>query len=123
MRKPALFLAMLLILVGCSASPSGNSDAPVQTVQVDAANMRFSPDVIEVPVGTRLVIELTNTDVSQMHDLVFANGTGGTHLTPGESEKIDVGVITEDTDGWCAISNHRAKGMTLAVVAVDSDAD
>lgn len=83
--------------------------------------MRFTPDVVEVPVGTRLVIEVTNTDKAQMHDLVLANGKGGTHLAPGESETIDVGVITDALDGWCSISNHRAMGMTLTVKAVDAD--
>lgn len=119
MRRLALCLVLILALAGCSASPSGDTDAPVQTVQVDAANMRFTPDAIDVPVGTRLVIELTNTDVSQMHDLVFENGTGGTHLAPGASETIDVGVITEDLDGWCSISNHRAMGMIFTVTAVE----
>lgn len=119
MRKLALLLVMMLALAGCAASPAGDADAPVQTVQVDAANMRFTPDVIEVPAGTRLVIELKNTDPSMMHDLVFDNGAAGTHLAPGASEKIDVGVITEDLDGWCSISNHRELGMTLTVVATE----
>lgn len=119
MRRLALCLVLILALAGCSASPKGDPDAPVQTVQVDAANMRFTPDAIEVPVGTRLVIELTNTDVSQMHDLVMENGSGGEHLAPGASETIDVGVITEGLDGWCSISNHREMGMTLTVAAVE----
>lgn len=121
MKKLVLLLTMMLALAGCAASPVEDPDAPVQTVQVDAVNMRFTPDVIEVPVGTRLVIELTNTDPSQLHDLVLANGAAGTHLAPGDSESIDVGVVTEDIDGWCSISNHRAMGMTLTVVAVGAD--
>lgn len=93
------------------------ADAPVQTVQVSAANMRFSPSSIEVPVGTRLVIELTNADTEQPHDLVFENGTGGARLAPGESATIDVGVITGDLAGWCSIIGHRQMGMTLDIIA------
>lgn len=107
--------------LGWSATPSGPSDAPVRTVQVEAADMRFTPDRIEVPVGTRLVIELTNTDASQVHDLVFANGIAGDRLSPGESQTIDVGVITADVDGWCSIIGHRQMGMTLTVVATGGD--
>jgi len=118
MKKLALILMMMLVLAGCSAPPASDPDAPVQTVQVDAANMRFTPDRIEVPAGTRLVIELANTDLSQMHDLVLENGVAGTRLAPGASETIDAGVITDDIDGWCSISNHRAMGMTLSIVAV-----
>lgn len=121
MRKLAVLLMMMLALAGCSAPPAVDEDTPVQTVQVDAANMRFTPGAIEVPVGTRLVIELTNTDVSQMHDLVFDNGVAGTHLAPGDSETIDVGVITGDLDGWCSVSNHRAMGMTFTVTATEAD--
>lgn len=104
--------------LGWGAQAGGDPNAPVQVVQVEAADMRFTPNVIEVPVGTRLVIELHNTDDELVHDLVFANGTGGTRLSPGESERIDVGVITEDVDGWCSIIGHRQMGMTLTVVAV-----
>jgi len=120
-------LAVLLVVAGAaaidpiglgwSAAPTGDADAPVQTVHVEAANMRFTPSRIEVPVGTRLIIEVTNTDPSLMHDLVFANGVAGKRLTPGQSDTIDVGVITADLDGWCSIVGHRQMGMTMQIVA------
>ncbi|REJ04894.1 copper oxidase [Microbacterium bovistercoris] len=102
---------------GWSAAPTGDADAPVKTVQVEAADMRFTPSRIEVPAGTRLVIELTNTDEEQVHDLVFANGVAGGRLAPGESQTIDVGVIAKDLDGWCSIIGHRQMGMTMSIVA------
>ncbi|PKI90899.1 copper oxidase [Actinomycetales bacterium SN12] len=108
--------------LGWSAAPVGAADAPVQTVQVEAANMRFTPDRIEVPAGTRLVVEVTNTDDEQVHDLAFANGIAGSRLAPGEKETIDVGVITADLDGWCSILGHRQMGMTLQIVATGAKA-
>ncbi|KDA04857.1 hypothetical protein DC31_04870 [Microbacterium sp. CH12i] len=116
-------LMIMLTLAGCAGASSGDADAPVQVVQVEAANMRFTPDVIEVPVGTRLLIELTNTDEREMHDIELANSKASSHLAPGDSEKVDVGVITDDIDGWCSISNHRAMGMTLTVVATGAKSD
>lgn len=107
---------------GWSAVPTGNADAPVKTVQVEAADMRFTPSRIEVPAGTRLVIELTNTDREQVHDLVFANGVAGGRLAPGASQTIDVGVITKDLDGWCSIIGHRQMGMTMSIVATGATA-
>jgi len=125
-------LAVLLVVAGTAAAdpvglgwssaPTGDADAPVQTVQVEAANMRFTPNRIEVPVGTRLIIEITNTDASLIHDLVFANGIAGKRLTPGQSETIDVGVITGDLDGWCSIVGHRQMGMTMQIVATGAPA-
>src|SRR5690606_4730404 len=108
--------------LGWSSAPTGDADAPVQTVQIEAANMRFTPNRIEVPAGTRLIIEITNTDASLIHDLVLANGVAGKRLTPGQSETIDVGVITGDLDGWCSIVGHRQMGMTMQIVATGTPA-
>lgn len=108
-------------LVG-SAAP-GDADAPVMTVSVEAANMRFTPNVIEVPVGTRLVIELRNTDTEHVHDLVLANGAHSARLSPGAYETVDVGVISENLEGWCSIVGHRQQGMTLTIVATGASAD
>ena len=107
--------------LGWSAAPQGPTDAPVKTVQVTAADMRFSPSRIEVASGTRLVIELTNTDAVQVHDLVFANGIAGGRLAPGESATIDVGVLTADLDGWCSILGHRQMGMVMKIVVTGGD--
>ncbi|WP_029146332.1 multicopper oxidase domain-containing protein [Microbacterium luticocti] len=99
-----------------------DTNAPVQVVKVQAADYRFTPNRIEVPAGTRLKIELTNTDPSMVHDLVFANGVAGSRLAPGKSETIDVGVITGDLDGWCSIIGHRQLGMTMTIVATGAGA-
>ncbi len=124
-------IAVALTVVICAAAdplasgqsgPTGDPNAPIVTVKVEAANMRFTPDLIEVPVGSRLVIELTNTDTSTAHDLVFANGVQGTRLAPGASETIDVGVIAGNLDGWCSIVGHRQMGMTLTVIATGGSA-
>lgn len=94
-------------------------DAKVQVVQVKATSgMRFEPSVIDVPAGTRLLIELTNTDTTQPHDLVLSNGANGGRLAPGATETIDVGVVTANLDGWCSIIGHRQMGMTLTINAV-----
>ncbi len=125
-------IAVMLTVGACAAIdpvPLGwgggavvDEDAPVMTVQVEAIDMHYTPDVIEVPVGTRLVIELTNADPTQVHDLVFANGVKGERLWPGESETIDVGVITGDLEGWCSVVGHRQMGMELTIVATGGDA-
>jgi nitrite reductase (NO-forming) len=79
-------------------------------------DMRFSPDVVEVPAGDRLVVELVNAD-DQVHDLVLENGAGSGRLPAGERTRLDVGVVQADLDGWCSVAGHRLMGMTLRVVA------
>lgn len=109
--------AGLLTLAGCAGTPDVPRTGNTTEVTVRVEGMRFIPDVIEVPTGDELVITLENTgDV--VHDLVFANGAASPHIAPRGSEVIRVGVISEDLDGWCAISNHRAMGMIMTVKAV-----
>lgn len=93
----------------------------VTEIEVTAADMRFTPASIDVPAGNELIIHLTNTDESEVHDLVLANGVDSGRLAPGESTTIEVGVITEDLEGWCSIVGHRQMGMVFDVNALGVD--
>ncbi len=94
-------------------TPTGNTT----TVEVSMKDMRFSPDVIEVPAGDELVIVLTNND-NQVHDLVLANGAKSGLTNPGETVKVEVGVIGSNLDGWCSIAGHRQMGMVMTVKVI-----
>ncbi|MEE1618976.1 multicopper oxidase domain-containing protein [Brachybacterium sp. J153] len=96
-----------------AVSPTGKTT----TIAVSMAEMRFVPDLLEVPVGNTLVIELSNDDPHDVHDLVLATGASSGRLQPGASTVLDGGVVTHDLEGWCSIVGHRAMGMTLTVVA------
>jgi nitrite reductase (NO-forming) len=98
---------------GGSAAATGNTT----TVQVVMRDTRFVPDVIEVPAGDRLVIELINDD-DMDHDLTVENGVRSERLGPGETAVVDVGVVSGDLDAWCSIAGHRLLGMVLDIVAV-----
>lgn len=100
---------------GGSTSAAVTSTGHTTTVDVSAANMRFTPATITVPTGDKLVIRLKNTDAEQTHDLVLANGATSGRLAPGESRTFDAGVIGGNLDGWCSIVGHKQMGMTLAV--------
>lgn len=88
------------------------------TVRVEAIDMRFVPNVITVPAGDRLVIEVVNTDPTTVHDLVLANGATSGRLDPGQSATVDAGVMSATTDGWCSIVGHRQMGMTLTIQVI-----
>lgn len=109
---------------GIAAPPAASSshapaapteEVKTQTIKVEAANMRFIPAVVEVEAGTRLVIELTNTDNADTHDLVLATGADSGRLSPGQTASIDAGVITQDTAGWCSIVGHKQMGMVFEI--------
>jgi nitrite reductase (NO-forming) len=88
----------------------------VTRVAVKAANMRFSPETIEVPAGNRLVIDVTNTDKGgDVHDLVLDTGADSGRLAPGASATVDAGVVGRNVEGWCSVLGHRQMGMVLHV--------
>src|SRR5690606_39932316 len=81
--------------VGATVPPTGHTS----TVQVVAEGMRYKPELITVPAGDRLVIELTNRD-QRRHDLVLANGARTDTIGRGETVRLDAGVIGGTVEGW-----------------------
>lgn len=107
--------ALAVRTAATNGAASGVTDAPTRTVAVEARDMRFFPSEVTVPAGTRLVIDLVNTDDSEVHDLVLAGGMGTARLAPGESATLDAGVVTTELDGWCSVVGHRQMGMVFTV--------
>lgn len=129
-RGAALIAGCALLLaaaVGVAADPAasgiGGTDAAQSVVatgrtvevEVEAKDMRFTPSIIEVDPGDRLVIHVTNTD-DVTHDLVMDSDDATGRLAAGESATLDIGVVGRDMDGWCSVAGHRQMGMTLDVV-------
>ncbi|MFJ1540922.1 hypothetical protein ACIODS_20480 [Micromonospora chalcea] len=122
-----LALVLVAVLVGVAAQRvSGDAPVPAAatavtptghttTVTVVADGMRFHPDRIDVPLGDRLVIELTNRD-HRRHDLVLASGAKTPLLTRDGHARLDAGVIGATVEGWCSLPGHRQAGMTLRIV-------
>jgi nitrite reductase (NO-forming) len=98
-----------------SAAAGVAATGETTTVEVEARDMRFTPATISVPAGNRLVIVLTNTDDEDVHDLVLETGTDSGRLSPGETVRVEVGVVGRDLDGWCSVIGHKQMGMVLTV--------
>jgi heme A synthase/FtsP/CotA-like multicopper oxidase with cupredoxin domain len=96
------------------ATPTGHTT----TAEVAIEDMRFVPDLIEVPVGDVLEIRLTNND-DREHDVVVDSGQRTSRLTTGSTETLTVGVVTDSFEGWCSIAGHRWLGMTLKVAVTE----
>ncbi|MGO0575947.1 multicopper oxidase domain-containing protein [Ornithinimicrobium panacihumi] len=105
---------------GGSAADELAPTGQTTTVQVDAVDMRFEPSTIQIPRGDRLVIELTNADPTNIHDLQIL-GQRTPRLAHGETATLDLGVVGESTQGWCTIVGHRQMGMVLDVEVVGGD--
>ncbi|RYV53015.1 multicopper oxidase domain-containing protein [Pengzhenrongella frigida] len=119
-------VALVVTLTGSGVGAGGDARAVVgaggtQTVEVTLVGMTITPSVIEVPAGTRLVLEVTNTDAMR-HDLTLDTGQRTPLLGTGESATVEVGTVDAAITGWCTVPGHRAAGMTLSIVAVGADA-
>ena len=122
----AVGVAVDPVAVGAAATPPAAAGVAATgettTVRVEARDMRFTPSTIAVPAGNRLVIELANTDDEDVHDLVLDSGAGSGRLAPGETARVDVGVVGRDLEGWCSVLGHRQMGMVLHVDVAGSSA-
>lgn len=110
-------LAIVAGLAGCSSAPPVEETGHTTTVEVRMIDGKYVPDILEVPLGDRLVIELVNDD-GDLHDLELANGVKSGRFGKGQSETMDVGVVGGDIAGWCTIPPHREHGMLLQIHAV-----
>jgi nitrite reductase (NO-forming) len=95
---------------------SGGGTKTIPVALVDAAvGFDVTPDVIVVDPGTRVILEVRN-DGDGIHDLAIAGGSSRTRmLDPGESQRLDLGTITQTVDAWCTLPDHKLAGMTLDI--------
>lgn len=100
--------------LGASAAGHVTATGEVVEVAVSAADMRFTPAVVEVDPGDRLVLVVTNAD-DVVHDLVLDSGASSGRIAPGATSRLDVGVVGRALDGWCSVAGHRQMGMTFRV--------
>lgn len=99
-----------LVLPNEGDIPTGDD---VVTAEVRIERMRYIPDRIEVPRGTKLVVNLVN-DGEKEHDLKIGDANSG-RLTPGETSTTYFGEFNVDTLGWCTIAGHKTMGMTFRI--------
>lgn len=108
---------ILGVATASSLAQSREGDLPtgddVVTADVRIERMRYIPDRIEVPRGTKLVVNLVN-DGEKEHDLEIGEANSG-RLSPGETSTTYFGEFNKDTRGWCTIAGHKTMGMTFRV--------
>ena len=94
--------------------PAAEGGGPTQTVAIELGDLFVKPDHIDVPTGTRLVVDVANTG-DLVHTLNLEGEIGTDRLQSGESQTVDFGVIDADTEAWCTVPGHKEAGMLLAI--------
>lgn len=94
----------------------GGGTRVVRVALVDAVvGFDVTPDELVVDPGTRLVLDVVN-EGDEAHDLAVRGGARTRKLQPGESQRLDVGVVARGLpELYCTLPGHRLAGMTLDI--------
>lgn len=97
---------------------------PTRTVAIQLGDMHIIPANITVPAGTRLILQVTNTDDIR-HDLYIDAGPQTPLLTPEQTARLDLGTLnhTHTLHGWCTVPGHKAAGMTMTITVTTATAN
>ncbi|WP_408931615.1 multicopper oxidase domain-containing protein [Corynebacterium sp. YSMAA1_1_D6] len=118
----AALVAVIALAVYNSAAgkqdPATVASADAVTIDVSVDGMAFTPSSVDIPAGSHLVVNFTNSG-DQVHDLKIGRAETG-RVDPGETVQLDAGVIDESVEGYCTIAGHKMQGMTFMVNVDDS---
>jgi nitrite reductase (NO-forming) len=93
-----------------------------RVVPVTLTDFDVTPGTLVVNCGTHLLLEVTNHG-DQLHDLAMVGGPGTRMLARGDSERLDLGVVTHNLESWCTVDFHKSLGMVLHVHVVQPTAN
>lgn len=94
----------------------GGGTRVVEVALVDAVvGFDVTPDELLVEPGTRVVLDVVN-EGGDDHDLAVPDGARTRKLGPGQSQRLDLGVVTRSLpELYCTLPGHKSAGMTLDV--------
>jgi nitrite reductase (NO-forming) len=100
---------------------TGGGTKTIPVALVDAAvGFDVTPDVVTVDPGTHLILDVRNRG-DGIHDLAIDRGSSRTRmLDPGQSQRLDLGTITQTVEAWCTLPDHKLAGMTLDIRVADT---
>ena len=122
MRRLAVGVAAVALLVACGGSGTGNGSAqPAGSIQVTLTEFKFDPSTITHASGN-LIFWLVNSGSTQ-HDMAIRDSSGKTIATSelvsaGDTKEFDVnGIAAGSYTFFCTQPGHEASGMkgTLTV--------
>jgi nitrite reductase (NO-forming) len=122
-----LGLGVFALLGGFDRTVTERVGGGTQVVRVELVDavvgFDVTPDRLVVDPGTHLVLEVVN-DGDEVHDLAREGGAQTERLDPGQSQRLDLGVITDSpAELYCTLSGHKSAGMTLEIQVLDAAAN
>ena len=97
------------------------ASGPPQKFEVELGDLYVKPNMLDVEAGRPVTLVVTNSASAGMQHDLRLNGTTGTKLLdPGESQEVDLGLVTDGEQAWCTVPGHKAAGMVLTFMVSGS---
>ena len=115
-----ILVALLIVasvagaLVSHARSNGANNLTGPVIQEISIKGMKYFPAQVEVDPTTPVVLKITNED-DRNHDLKIGSHYSGI-IPPGTTVVRDFGTYESDTQGWCTMASHRARGMVFDVI-------
>ena len=101
-------------LADSNGATTASADGAPKTVAIELGDLFVRPSSIDIPAGTDLTLEVTNTG-AMPHDLKLEGETGTALLDPGAHEVIQLGAMDASAQAWCTVPGHKEAGMLLDI--------
>ncbi len=88
-----------------------------KVIPVTLTDFDVTPGTLMVSRSTHLLLDVVNRG-DQVHDLTVAGGPSTRMLGPGDSQRLDLGVVTQRLQSWCTVDSHQSLGMIFEVQVV-----
>jgi hypothetical protein len=117
-----LFAAFVLMYGFDTNKTQRVSGGGTQVASIELSGFDVTPGTLEVNSGTHLVLEVLNRG-DQAHDLAVDGGVRSRKLNAGESQRLDLGPISQAMQMSCTQSWHEFVGMKLHIRIVEPPAN
>jgi hypothetical protein len=106
-RWPALFVAGLLLVAGCTPSAAGPCEATSVALEATVTDEAMDPSALAVCRGQELTLELHSQTDGVFHIHGYDHQVPATSLTPGQTTTLE---FTTDAAGQFIIELHALSG-------------
>jgi Cupredoxin-like domain len=106
-RWPAVFVAGLLLVAGCTPSAAGPCEATSVALEATVTDEAMDPSALAVCRGQELTLELHSQTDGVFHIHGYDHQVPATSLTPGQTTTLE---FTTDAAGQFIIELHALSG-------------
>lgn len=122
MRRMTIAVATIAILLAACAAGPGTADSPRQ-VEIDAAEMAFDPNSIDITAGETVEFVITNSG-ALAHEFVVTNQEEiDEHLEAGHDEGHEEGEDSEDGHDETPVEVEVEPGETETLIVTFDETD